>query len=55
MKKLVAIKPRVAKLVEYEEQKIQADEVKIKVEFASPNHGTEIVELRGISPFIDDE
>ncbi|MBC1398137.1 zinc-dependent alcohol dehydrogenase [Listeria fleischmannii] len=55
MKKLVAIKPRVAKLVEYEEQKIQADEVKIKVEFASPKHGTEIVDFRGISPFIDEE
>lgn len=36
-------------------KKIQADEVKIKVEFASPKHGTEIVDFRGISPFIDEE
>lgn len=55
MKKLVAIEPRVAALVEYEDRPIQPNEVKIKVEYASPKHGTEVVDFRGISPFIDEE
>ncbi|MFB7138747.1 zinc-binding alcohol dehydrogenase [Gottfriedia sp. NPDC056225] len=55
MKKLVAVEPRVAALVEYEDRKVKPNEVKIKVEFASPKHGTEVVDFRGLSPFIDEE
>ncbi|AIS58494.1 zinc-dependent alcohol dehydrogenase [Listeria ivanovii] len=55
MKKLVATAPRVAELVEYFDREVLEDEVKIKVQFASPKHGTEVVDFRGISPFIDEE
>lgn len=55
MKKLVATAPRVAALVEYNDREVLEDEVKIKVQFASPKHGTEVVDFRGISPFIDEE
>lgn len=55
MKKLIATKPRVAELVEVEEQAIQNNEVKINVQFASPKHGTEVIDFRGISPFMEEE
>ncbi|MBC6134952.1 zinc-binding alcohol dehydrogenase [Listeria booriae] len=55
MKKLVALEPRVAGLVEYEDRAVAQDEAKIKVVFASPKHGTEVVDFRGVSPFIDEE
>lgn len=55
MKKLVAVEPRVAALKEYQEKAIASDEVLIKVKYASPKPGTEVVDFRGISPFIDDE
>ncbi|HAA5012428.1 TPA_asm: alcohol dehydrogenase [Listeria monocytogenes] len=55
MKKLVATAPRVAELIEYNDREVLEDEVKIKVQFASPKHGTEVVDFRGISPFIDEE
>ena len=54
MKALVATAPRVAELVDYEDREILGNEVKVKVEFASPKHGTEVVQFRGISPFIDE-
>nr|WP_318381581.1 zinc-binding alcohol dehydrogenase [uncultured Enterobacter sp.] len=55
MKKLVATAPRVAALVEYENRPVQAHEVKIKVAFGAPKHGTEVVDFRAASPFIDEE
>lgn len=54
MKKLVATEPRVAALKEYEDRAILGNEVRVKVDFAAPKHGTEIVDFRGISPFIDE-
>jgi threonine dehydrogenase-like Zn-dependent dehydrogenase len=54
MKKLVATAPRVAELIDYEDRIIETNEVKVKVEFASPKHGTEVVDFRGVSPFIDE-
>lgn len=54
MRKLVALKPRVAGLIEYEDRSIESNEVKIKVWFASPKHGTEVVDFRGESPFIEE-
>ena len=53
MKKLVATAPRVAKLAEYEDRAIQSDEVRVKVEFAAPKHGTELADFRGTTPFIN--
>ena len=47
MKKLVATAPRTAELVEYEDREIKANEVKVKVEFAAPKHGTELADFRG--------
>ncbi len=53
MKKLVATAPRTAALTEYEDRPIREDEVLVKVEFASPKHGTELADFRGVTPFID--
>ena len=53
MKKLVATAPRTAELKDYEDRPIAPHEVKIKVEFASPKHGTELADFRGTTPFID--
>lgn len=53
MKKLVATAPRVAELKEYEDRTIKSNEVKVKVEFASPKHGTELSDFRGTTPFVD--
>lgn len=53
MRKLVAVAPREAALVEYEDAQIKSNEVKVKVEFAAPKHGTELADFRGTSPFID--
>lgn len=53
MKKLVATAPRVAEFMDYEDREIKANEVKVKVEFAAPKHGTELADFRGVSPFID--
>ena len=53
MKKLVATAPRVAELKDYEDRPIQSNEVKVKVEFAAPKHGTELADFRGTTPFID--
>ncbi|HAG03484.1 MAG TPA: alcohol dehydrogenase, partial [Leclercia adecarboxylata] len=39
MKKLVAIAPRVAALVDYEDRPVAAHEVKIRVRFGAPKHG----------------
>lgn len=53
MKKLVATAPCVSELKEYEDVEIKSHEVKVKVEFASPKHGTELADFRGTTPFID--
>ena len=53
MKKLVATAARVAELKDYEEKEIKDKEVLVRVEFASPKHGTELADFRGVSPFID--
>ncbi len=53
MKKLVATAPRTAAIVEYEDRAIKEDEVRVKVEFAAPKHGTELQDFRGTSPLIE--
>ena len=55
MKALIATAPRKAELLEYKDREIADNEVKVKVEFASPKHGTEVVDFRGLSPFIDED
>ncbi|SEO12425.1 zinc-binding alcohol dehydrogenase [Paenibacillus sp. OV219] len=55
MKKLVATAPRTAALVEYTDPVIKENEIKAEVIFASPKHGTEIVDFRGLSPFAEEE
>ncbi|EOW6510766.1 zinc-binding alcohol dehydrogenase [Cronobacter malonaticus] len=55
MKKLVAQAPRVAALVEYQDRHVADNEVKIRVRFGAPKHGTEVVDFRAASPFIDEE
>jgi threonine dehydrogenase-like Zn-dependent dehydrogenase len=52
MKKLVAVEPRKAELVEYEDRHVQPNEVKIDVDFAAPKHGTEVIDFRGQTPFM---
>lgn len=53
MRKLVATAPRVAALKEYEDRQIRSNEVRVKVEFASPKHGTELSDFRGTTPFVN--
>lgn len=55
MKKLIAAAPRVAALVDYEDRVVAANEVKINVRFGAPKHGTEVVDFRAATPFIDDD
>ncbi|XID90258.1 zinc-binding alcohol dehydrogenase [Paenibacillaceae bacterium WGS1546] len=49
-KQLIAAAPRQAELREYEEERLQPGQVRVKVEFASPKHGSELAEFRGESP-----
>lgn len=53
MKKLVATAPRTAELKEYEDAPLKSNEIRAKVEFAAPKHGTELADFRATSPFID--
>jgi threonine dehydrogenase-like Zn-dependent dehydrogenase len=53
-KKLVAVAPRQAALVDYEDATLGRTEVKVRVEYASPKHGTEVSVFRGEDPFVAD-
>lgn len=55
MKKLIAVRPREAALLTYEDRLVESNEVKIKVVYASPKHGTELVDFRGLTPFIEED
>lgn len=50
-KKLIAVKPRVAKLIDFDIPLIKDDEVLIEVNYASPKHGTDLTDFRGNSPW----
>ena len=54
-RQLVAVAPRVAEIVEYEDREILPNEVKVKVEYAAPKHGTELTDFRGNSPFLKEK
>src|SRR5215210_3214161 len=53
-RKLVAVAPRKAALVDYEEPTTGRNQVKVRVEYASPKHGTEASFFRGDDPFVAD-
>ncbi len=53
-RKLVAVAPRKAGLVEYEEAPVGRDQIRVRVEYASPKHGSEVGIFRGEDPFVAD-
>ncbi|MBM7564739.1 zinc-binding dehydrogenase [Paenibacillus sacheonensis] len=53
-KQLLAAAPRKAAIGDYEERQLQPNEVKVKVEYASPKHGSELAGFRGESPHTAD-
>src|SRR5215218_2762312 len=53
-KRLAAVAPRQAALVDYEDATLGRTEVKVRVEYASPKHGTEVSIFRGEDPFVAD-
>jgi len=53
-KQLVAVAPRKAALVEYEEPEIGRNQIRVRVEYASPKHGSEVGVFRGEDPFVAD-
>lgn len=53
-KHLVATAPRQAGILQYEEANVQPNQVKVKVEYASPKHGSELAAFRNESPHIAD-
>ncbi|WP_219836958.1 zinc-binding alcohol dehydrogenase [Paenibacillus sp. R14(2021)] len=54
-KQLVAVAPRQAELLHYEDRPIAANEIKVKVNYASPKHGSELADFRGETPFLNDQ
>lgn len=55
MKQLVATSPRVLSFLDYEDRPLNDDEVRVKVLYASPKHGSEIADFRGTSPFLKEK
>ena len=53
-KQLVAVAPRKAALVDYEEPEVGRDQIRARVEYASPKHGSEVGVFRGEDPFVAD-
>jgi threonine dehydrogenase-like Zn-dependent dehydrogenase len=53
-KQLVASAPRKAELTDYELLELKRDHVRVKVEYASPKHGSELAAFRNESPHIND-
>lgn len=49
-KQLIAAAPRKAEIQNYEDPMLYPHQVKVKVEFASPKHGSELAGFRGESP-----
>ncbi|MCV9885142.1 zinc-dependent alcohol dehydrogenase [Metabacillus halosaccharovorans] len=53
LKQLLAVAPHKAKIGEYSDSEIKQNQVKVKVEYASPKHGSELAAFRGKSPHLD--
>lgn len=54
-RQLIAVSPHIAEIYEYEDRNISSKEVKVKVEFAAPKHGTELTDFTGCSPFMKEK
>ena len=54
LKELVALKPNQAVLREYEDGPVPEGYVRVKVQFGSPKHGTELHMYHGIDPFVNE-
>lgn len=50
-RRLVVAAPRKASLIEYEERAVGEGEILVRVQYASPKHGTELAMFRGQDPF----
>lgn len=50
-KGLIADKADSLRLKDFKEREVKKDEVKVRVKYGSPKHGTEITMLKGVSPF----
>lgn len=55
MKQLVAIAPSTLSFLDYKDRALNNDEIYVKVLYASPKHGSEIVDFRGTTPFIKEK
>lgn len=55
MKQLVATAPQQLAFLDYEDRPLQPNEVFIKVQYASPKHGSEQMDFRGISPLMNEQ
>jgi threonine dehydrogenase-like Zn-dependent dehydrogenase len=53
-RQLVAVAPRKAALVDYEEPEVGRGQIRVQVEYASPKHGSEVGIFRGEDPFVAD-
>lgn len=53
-KQLVAVAARKAAICDYEDRAIRPDEIKVKVLYAAPKHGSELAAFRGESPHQND-
>lgn len=51
-RQLIAAAPHVAEILEYKDRDIQLNEIKAKVLYAAPKHGTELTDFKGVSPFM---
>ncbi|MBO7744817.1 zinc-binding alcohol dehydrogenase [Paenibacillus sp. MWE-103] len=52
---LIAVAPRKAALLPYEETAgLRPGHVRVRVDYASPKHGSELAAFRGVSPFVTD-
>ena len=54
-RQLIAVSPGVAEIQEYRDRDILSNEVKVKVEYAAPKHGTELTDFKGCSPFMEEK
>jgi threonine dehydrogenase-like Zn-dependent dehydrogenase len=54
-RQLVAAAPHIAEIMEYKDKEILPKEVKAKVLYAAPKHGTELTDFKGCSPFMEEK
>src|SRR4051812_28075874 len=52
LRELVALEPRKPIFREYEEGLVGESEIRVKVEFGAPKHGSEMQAFQGVDPFL---